>query len=186
MRRLANHFVRGLAIIAPLGLTIFIVYQLFVTVDRWLQLSIPGLGFLIAVVTITMVGMLGSGLVSRGLLAALDDLVSKVPFLRLVYSSFRDLIDAFVGERRRFRRAVSVALSEDGAIKAIGFVTRESVENLGLSDQVAVYLPLSYSFAGHLVIVPSSRVTPLAIEGADAMAFVVSGGVADSARHSSG
>jgi uncharacterized membrane protein len=186
MRRLANHFVRGLAIIAPLGITIFIVYQIFVTVDRWLQLSIPGLGFLIAVVSITLVGMLGSGLVSRGLLAALDELVARVPLVRLVYSSFRDLIDAFVGERRRFRRAVSVALSEDGAIKAIGFVTRESMDAFGLADQVAVYLPLSYSFAGHLVVVPARRVTPLPIEGADAMAFVVSGGVADSARHPSG
>lgn len=186
MRKLANHFVRGLAIIAPLALTVFIVYQVFVTVDRWLHLSIPGLGFLIAVVAITLVGMLGSGLVTRGLMAALDELVAKVPLVRLVYSSFRDLIDAFVGERRRFRRAVSVALSEDGAIKAIGFVTRESMDTFGLTDQVAVYLPLSYSFAGHLVLVPTSRITPLAIEGADAMAFVVSGGVADSARHPSG
>lgn len=184
MRRLANHFVRGLAITAPLALTLFIVWQVFVTVDRWLQLSIPGLGFLLAVAIITVVGMLGSGLVTRGIMAAFDELVAKVPLVRLVYSSFRDLIDAFVGERRRFTRAVSVALSEDGAIKAIGFVTRETMDSFGLGQHVAVYLPLSYSFAGHLVIVPASRVSPLSLEGADAMAFVVSGGVADSARQS--
>ncbi|HKV75882.1 MAG TPA: DUF502 domain-containing protein [Gemmatimonadales bacterium] len=184
MRRLANHFLRGLAITAPLALTIFIIWQVFVTVDRWLHLSVPGLGFLIAVATITLIGMLGSGLLTRGLVAALEELLAKVPLVRLVYSSFRDLIDAFVGERRRFRRAVSVALSEDGAIKAIGFVTRETMEQFGLQDHVAVYLPLSYSFAGHLVMVPASRVSPLAFEGADAMAFVVSGGVADSARTS--
>jgi uncharacterized membrane protein len=77
-----------------------------------------------------------------------------------------------------------VALSEDGAIKAIGFVTRETMDSFGLDQHVAVYLPLSYSFAGHLVIVPASRVSPLSLEGADAMAFVVSGGVADSARQS--
>ena len=182
MRRLANHFVRGLAIIAPLALTLYIVWQVFVTVDRWLGLSIPGLGFAVAVALTTVVGMLGSGLVTRGVMAAFDELVAKVPLIRLVYSSFRDLIDAFVGERRRFRRAVSVALSEDGAIKAIGFVTRESMDRFGLEQHVAVYLPLSYSFAGHLVVVPASRVSPLPLEGADVMAFVVSGGVAESAR----
>jgi uncharacterized membrane protein len=182
MKRLANYFLRGLALIAPLALTIYILWQLFVTVDRWLGLTVPGLGFVVAVAATTLVGFLGSGLVTRGLVAAFEELVTKVPLVRLVYASFKDLFEAFVGERRRFRRAVSVALSPDGAIRAIGFVTRETMERFGMEGQVAVYLPLSYSFAGHLIVVPADRVTPLAIEGAEAMAFVVSGGVAETAR----
>jgi len=75
-----------------------------------------------------------------------------------------------------------VALSEDGAVSALGFVTSESLGDLGLAGYIAVYLPLSYSIAGHVIIVPASRVTPVSADSADVMAFIVSGGVSRAGR----
>lgn len=65
-----------------------------------------------------------------------------------------------------------------GGAKVMGFVTRETVANLGLADYVAVYLPQSYNFAGNVLLFPKDAVQPLDINGSEAMTFIVSGGVA--------
>jgi uncharacterized membrane protein len=111
-------------------------------------------------------------------LAIFEDVLKRLPFVRLLYSSSKDLLSAFVGEKRRFDMPVVVSLYGDAGPKAIGFVTKESLAEFGLADHVAVYLPESYNFAGNLFVVPRSRVTPIDAESADVMAFVVSGGVA--------
>ncbi|MBS1241386.1 MAG: hypothetical protein H6R40_813, partial [Gemmatimonadetes bacterium] len=92
-------------------------------------------------------------------------------------SSTKDLLNAFVGEERRFKQAVRVALTDDGKVSVLGFVTSETLADLGLAGQVAVYLPQSYNFAGNLILVPADRVTPLAADSTEVMAFIVSGGV---------
>jgi uncharacterized membrane protein len=102
--------------------------------------------------------------------------------VRLVYSSTRDLLNAFVGEKRRFDIPVTVSIIPGSGVKMIGFVTRESLEILGIPGYVGVYVPQAYAFAGHLLLVPAEQVERLAGESADLMAFVVSGGVADGAR----
>jgi len=69
-------------------------------------------------------------------------------------------------------------VAADGAVRLMGFVTQESLTHLGLDEQVAVYCPHSYNFSGQLYVVHTSQVQPLDVASADAMAFVVSGGVA--------
>ncbi len=96
----------------------------------------------------------------------------------MIYTSIKDLIGAFVGDKKSFNKPVLVTLSPVSNIHVIGFLTRESLDNLGLSESVAVYLPQSYNFAGNLIVVPREQVTPLAVESGDIMAFIVSGGVA--------
>src|SRR5690606_39268366 len=97
----------------------------------------------------------------------------------------RDLLNAFVGEKRRFDSPVLVSLTPDGSVRTFGFITQQSLERLGLPDEVAVYFPQSYNFAGQLVVVPTSRVTRLPAASSDVLAFVVSGGATDvpSATH---
>jgi uncharacterized membrane protein len=102
---------------------------------------------------------------------------ARLPFVRLLYSSTRDLLNAFVGERRRFDAPVLVTLSPDSNLRALGFVTSESLDRYGLGGHVAVYLPQSYNFAGNLVVVPRAQVERIQSRGADVMAFIVSGGV---------
>ncbi len=99
--------------------------------------------------------------------------------MKLLYSAIRDVTDAFVGERKGFDRPVTVTVDEANGIRVVGFLTRESLGELGLPELVAVYLPQSYNFAGMMVLVPGRLVTPLEVKGADAMAFVVSGGAAE-------
>lgn len=176
-RQVAGWFIRGLLITAPTALTLYICWLLVRWVDGLLGIPIPGLGILVTLAAITAIGALASTVLTRGLLAALDELLEKVPFVRLLYTSAKDLLNAFVGDKRRFTKAVRVSLSEDGAIGALGFVTTESLDQLGLPGQVTVYLPQSYNFAGQMLVVPAHRVTPLAADSAEVMAFIVSGGV---------
>jgi uncharacterized membrane protein len=175
--RLLNYFFRGLIILAPAALTIYIFWLIFSTVDRWLGLSVPGAGIAVTIVLITLFGFLTSSVLARWLLALVDGMFKRLPLVRLVYSSTRDLLDAFVGEKRRFDRPVVVTTSADGIEKAFGFVTTEAMARFGLADHVTVYLPFSYTFTGVIRIYPARNVKPLDTDSAELMAFVVSGGV---------
>ena len=177
MRRFVNYFLRGLVVLAPLVITLWITYEVFRRVDGLLGLPIPGLGFILTVAGITLFGFLASNLITRGWLAAVEGVFARLPFVRLLYSSTRDLLDAFVGEKRRFDKPVAVSLTPGGTIRVLGFVTREGLDYLGLPGQVAVYLPQSYNFAGNLILVPAAQVERLTAESAEVMTFIVSGGV---------
>jgi uncharacterized membrane protein len=177
MRKLLNYFLRGLVLVAPIAITLYVCWIVFVRIDGWLGLPIPGLGFVVTVVLITLVGFLGSSLITRGMVAIVDQTVGRLPFVRLLYTSTKDLLNAFVGEKRRFDKPVLVKLSDNSEARLVGFVTQESLDRLGLPGYSSVYFPQSYNFAGNLVVFPSSRLQPLDAASADVMAFIVSGGV---------
>ncbi|HUQ81565.1 MAG TPA: DUF502 domain-containing protein [Gemmatimonadaceae bacterium] len=177
MRRLLNYFLRGLVLVAPIAITLYVCWIVFVRIDGWLGLPIPGLGFVLTVVLITLVGFLGSSLITRGLVAVVDQTVGRLPFVRLLYTSTKDLLNAFVGEKRRFDKPVLVRLSAHSEARMVGFVTQESLGRLGLPGYSAVYFPQSYNFAGNLVVFPTSQLEPLDAASSDVMAFIVSGGV---------
>jgi uncharacterized membrane protein len=182
MRRLANYFLRGFLITAPAMLTFYLIWVGIRWVDSLVGTSIPGLGVATAVVVITLIGAFASSFVARTFVATADAALEKLPFVRLLYSSIKDLLNAFVGEHRRFNRPVRARIGQgDAAVYLLGFVTSDSLEHLGLGGHVAVYVPTSYSVAGHLLILPADRVTALDADAADTMAFIVSGGVAQSA-----
>ena len=177
MRLFLKYFIRGLIVIAPVAVTVYVCWIVFERVDSWLGLPIPGVGFVLTVVIITLVGALASNLVTRGLVSSLEGAMERLPFVRLLYTSTRDLLNAFVGEKRRFDRPVVVTLTPDGSVKMLGFVTTDALDRLGLPGHVAVYLPQSYAFAGNLLVVPLDRIRALPAESAETMAFIVSGGV---------
>ncbi|MBL8986550.1 MAG: DUF502 domain-containing protein [Gemmatimonadales bacterium] len=182
MRRLANYFLRGLLITAPAALTFYLCWLGIRWVDGLLGVSIPGLGIAAALVGVTLIGALASNLVTRTLLATTDQALARLPFVRLLYTSIKDLLNAFVGEQRRFNRPVRARIGDGSAeVYLLGFVTSDALGHLGLEGQVAVYVPFSYSVAGHVLILPAARVEPLAVDSADAMAFILSGGVTRSA-----
>lgn len=177
MSRLFNFFLRGLVVVVPLALTLYVCVVIFTTIDSWLGLPVRGVGFLLAVVLITIVGALASGLVTRSLLSAVDRMFDRLPFVRLLYSSAKDMLNAFVGEKRRFDKPVLVSLSADRAIKVLAFLTSDSLQSLGVADHVSVYMPQSYGFAGHILVVPADRVERIDADAAEVMAFIISGGV---------
>lgn len=177
MKRLANYFLRGLVLIAPVAITVYACVWIFRSIDGLLGLPIPGLGFVLTLVVITLVGFLASNLLAISFVSLLEKVMTRLPFIRLLYTSTKDLLDAFVGEKRRFDTPVMVAVTPDGGAKALGFVTMRALDHLGVSEHVAVYFPQSYNFAGNLLLVPRESVTPLAADSAAVMAFIVSGGV---------
>ena len=108
--------------------------------------------------------------------ALIDRVFARLPVVKLLYSAIRDLTLAFVGEKKSFDKPAIVEITSGGP-KVVGFITRDDLSILSLSEHVAVYLPQSYNFAGQVLIFPSDRVKPLDIESSKAMAFIVSGGV---------
>lgn len=182
MTRLLNYFFRGLIVLAPAVVTVYVFWLIFSAVDRWIGFRVPGVGIVVTIVLITLFGFLTSSVLARWLVKFVDDIFNRLPLVRLVYSSTRDLLDAFVGEKRRFDRPVVVTTSADGVEKAFGFVTQQAMARFGLEDHVTVYLPFSYTFTGVIRIYPTRNVRPLDTDSAELMAFVVSGGVTEAAR----
>lgn len=176
MNAVLRYFFRGLLVVVPAVATVAIFTYLFRSVDQWLGLPIPGLGFLVTVAATIVLGFLASNFLTKHAFLLVEAVFTRIPFIKLVYSAFRDLVGAFVGEKKSFDKPVLVALG-DGAL-VMGFATRDGLAVLGLADHVAIYFPQAYAFAGHLVMFPRERVTPLAIPAGDAMTFVLSGGAA--------
>ena len=178
-RKLLVYFLRGLVFLAPVGITAYICVVVFKAIDGWLGLSVPGAGFAVSLVLITLFGFLASSFITKSLIGALDDLLERLPFVRLLYSSTRDLVSAFVGEKRRFDKPVVVELFPGGNARALGFVTQEALAQLGLEGFVSVYMPHSYNFSGQMYLFPARAVTRLDANSSDVMAFIVSGGVTE-------
>lgn len=179
MRRLAGYFLRGLVIIAPLALTVYVCFSIVTAVDGLVPINIPGAGFAITIALITLIGALGSNVIAASLVTLIDRLLEKLPFVRLLYGTAKDFFGAFVGDRKRFDTAVIVTLYPGSEAKALGFMTRRDVQMFGLVDHVAVYLPHSYAFTGQLLLVPAQHVTIVQAGSAELMTFIVSGGVTD-------
>jgi uncharacterized membrane protein len=179
MRRLAGYFLRGLVIMAPLALTVYVCYSIVTAIDSWIHFSVPGVGFAITIGLITLVGALGSNVLADSLVGLIDRVLEKLPFVRLLYSTTKDFFEAFVGDKKRFDTAVLVTLYPSSEAKALGFMTRRDVDMFGLTEHCAVYLPHSYAFTGQLVLVPTRHVTIVQAGSAELMTFIVSGGVTD-------
>ena len=183
MKRLLSYFLRGLVLTVPAVVTGYVCYQAFRKIDSWLGLPIPGAGFAATLALITLIGFLGSSLITRGLVTEFEGLLARLPLVRLVYSSTKDLLNAFVGEKRRFDKPVLVSFTPDHSVRGLGFITQESFVSLDNADAVVVYFPQSYAFAGWTFILPTSRVERLDVSSSDFMAFVVSGGVTNMPSH---
>lgn len=177
MNWILKNFLRGLVIVVPIALTLYVVYQTFVAIDRLLKLPTPGLGVAIIVVAVILIGALASNFVVRKFLQLTEAVFTRAPIVRIIYAAIKDLLEAFVGNKRRFDKPVAVTLIEGSDLKVFGFLTREDLGSLALPGYVAVYLPFSYTWDGCMILVPASRVEPLAADSASIMALVVSGGV---------
>ena len=177
VRNSPGYLLRGTLTTVPLALTLYILYWLFHAVDQLLPIGIPGLGLLVTLVLVLLVGYFSSNMLGRSVLEATERGFKRVPFVNLVYSSIRDLVNAFVGDKRSFDKPVLFRFSPDAEVKALGFVTRDGIAGLHLPSHVAVYVPQSYNFAGNLLLLPRELVQPLDVPSGEVMTFIVSGGV---------
>ena len=185
MKTLARYFLQGLLFIAPSAITVYIIYIVFTVVDNFIQgfvsgyipFRIPGLGILAVLLIITLLGFIGQSFIFRPFRIILDRVFQHAPLVKVLYSAIRDLLSAFVGQEKKFNKPVLVKVNTISELEKIGFITTEDLSDLGISDKVAVYFPHSYNFSGELFIVPKEHIKPLKISAAEAMKFIVSGGV---------
>ena len=188
-KAILNYLIKGLLIVVPIAVSIFIVVWAVTTVDSWLNVNnilgvnpltgesrnIPGLGLLTVLTIILLAGIFVTNLVTEPMYNWFQRMMHRLPLLNFIYSSIKDLTEAFVGDEKKFNHPVLVEV--EGGLKKIGFLTQNDLHKLDLPDEVAVYFPLSYSFAGQLCIVKRDKVSDLKMTAADAMKLVVSGGV---------
>jgi uncharacterized membrane protein len=192
MKKLINYFLQGLLFVVPIAVTVYVVIKAVVWLDNLLPVKVPipvpgaesydlpGLGILLIASIITVAGYIGTRFVRNPVFAIFEGLIERTPLLKLIYSSVKDLIEAFVGEKKSFTQPVLVTVNNNPTIQRIGFVTENDLTELGLGkEKMAVYLPFSYGFNGQLVIVESTNVQKLEASGTEMMKFVISGGVTD-------
>lgn len=198
LKRGLQYFFQGLIVLAPIGITIWVVISLFNLVDDILPsiirnvapdlarrdeqgniIRMPGLGFFVVIGLVLIVGWLSSLFAINRLVALLDTILEKTPGIKFIYSSVKDFLEAFAGNKKKFNQPVLVNV--DGAdIWRIGFITQQTATDFGLEEHVTVYVPHSYAISGITYFVPLNKVKTLPnIGAADAMKFTVSGGVTD-------
>ncbi|AMR33041.1 hypothetical protein A0256_17250 [Mucilaginibacter sp. PAMC 26640] len=188
-RALLNYFVKGLLIVVPLGAAFFLIFWAVATIDNALNISdlwydsktgkplyIPGLGILNVIVIIFIAGILVTNVITDPIKGWFNRWLNRLPIFKFLYSSIKDLTEAFVGEEKKFNEPVLVEVNEFG-LKKIGFMVQKDMSTIGLPGEVAVYFPYSYSFAGQVVIVSADKVKPIDKSAAQIMKFVISGGV---------
>jgi len=182
---LFNYFLQGLAFFAPIFITFYIGYIVFINIDEFTRsiinklfnINLPGIGILFLFFLIAFLGFLTNTFIFNPIGTLFERMLNKAPLIKFVYSSLKDLTKVFVGEEKKFNKPVLVKINPAANIEKIGFLTQDDLKELNLKDKVAVYFPHSYNFSGELFIVPTEHVKPLDIPASMAMKFIVSGGI---------
>ncbi|MEA5260545.1 DUF502 domain-containing protein [Arcicella aquatica] len=175
--KLFSYFVKGLFLLAPVYITGYIIFNLLNSLDQEFYFYFRGTGLVIMVAIIMIVGFLGSTFISLPLIQILEEGVSKLPLVGLIYFSLKDLIGAFVGDKKKFNQPVKIIFNKENGIQKLGFITQTDLSFLDIQDSVIVYCPHSYAFSGEVFIVPSENITLLNLPASDVMKMIVSGGV---------
>lgn len=183
MRRLAAIFVRsflqGLLILSPIAITAYVIYIVFDSVDSLVPWVPRGLGFLVIVSIVTFIGYMGTRFfLGKMLFDAFDNMLQHVPGIKYIYSSIKEVMGSFVGDKKRFNKPVWVCTNLNPEVWRIGFMTQKDLAYLGMANKVAVYLPHSYAVSGYVIIVEIKNIKPVTkMTAAEAMKFAVSGGI---------
>lgn len=200
--RLLYFFFQGMVILAPIVITVWAVLSLFNLIDDILPNllhvlfpdlvklnpqgypeKIPGLGFLVVVVIVLLVGYISSSFIVSKLVQLFDNILEKTPGVKIIYSTVKDFLEAFAGNKKKFDKPVLVSI-ESPDVWRVGFITQTDVSEFGLHEHVAVYIPHSYAFSGVTYLVKQDRIKKVGgVSSANAMKFVVSGGVTDVGEH---
>ena len=181
-KKILRYFIQGVIILAPIGITGYVLWWMFNKIDGILEpyIRIPGVGFVIIIVFVVLVGWVSSHFLMGGFINFFDAWMERTPGVKFIYSSTKDFFEAFAGDKRKFNKAVLAnVFAED--VWIIGFLTDEEMQKFEMgADKVAVYVPQSYNFAGQLYILPRSKVKKIEkITAGEAMKYAVTGGVVD-------
>ncbi len=181
-KRILSYFLRGLLFLTPLSITVYIIYQTMLFLDNLIPVPIPGIGILMVLGLITFVGYMASLFFAKPVFEWFERGVFKIPLVSLIYTSIKDLMGAFVGDKKKFSLPVIVQISD--TLSRLGFITQDDMNVIGEPDLVAVYFPHSYNVSGNVFLVPRDKVRSLTgVKSSDVMKFMVSGGVSPLTEH---
>jgi uncharacterized membrane protein len=189
-KRLLQYFLQGLLVLAPIVVTGYALFWIVTSIDELIPIFTFtddegkvivrnfGLGFVLIIGAICFVGYMSTFFIQSRIFNLFDHWLEKVPGIKFIYTTVKDFFEAFAGEKKKFNRPV-LANIDDNDVWRVGFLTREDTEDFGLKDYVAVYVPMSYSIAGNVYLIPASRIKSLEghLTGTEAMKFAISGGV---------
>jgi uncharacterized membrane protein len=190
-KRLLQYFLQGLLILAPLVITAYAIYWVVTSIDSLLpiftykdalgnvKVQNYGIGFILIIGVLIVIGYFSSFFITGKVVSFVDKILEKTPGIKYIYSTTRDFFEAFAGDKKKFTKHV-LANVDDNDVWRFGFVTREEMEDFGLHDYVTVYIPMAYSVAGNVYVIPKNRVKAITnISAAQTMKFAVSGGITD-------
>jgi uncharacterized membrane protein len=180
MKAISKYFFEGLIVVVPITVTIYLIYYIFTWIDGFFNFEYPGIGFAIILMGIILIGVIASNFFTKGFVNIINNLLNRLPLVKFIYMSIKDLTEALFGERRKFNQPVSVKMSNESGVEILGFITEENPDFLGEKDKVAVYIPQAYNFAGNLILVQAENVKKLNVGAKEMMAFIVSGGLSTS------
>ena len=196
LRKLRNALLRGLVVVLPLALTLWLLWWLGTGTESLLQKLIllvipaehyqPGMGIVAAVLLLLAAGTLVNALIVRRVLARWERLLDRIPVVKTIYGASRDFMKLLPagGRRRDLKRVV---LARFGDAQIIGFVTQDHASDLGIvdasDDLLAVYFPMSYQIGGYTILLPRSSVVPLDLPVETAMRMVLTGGLSGGPGH---
>ena len=191
--RFVQYVLNGLLISLPVFGTGYIVYQLFSFLDSIVPRIIYsedelltkgdhfwGWGILMLVLVLFVLGWFGGMFINDSIKGWFQRLLNKIPGVNNLYNAISDVLGAFVGKEKKFNQPVLVRVSEQMDIEMIGFITDTDLAELGdIKGKVAVYFPMSYSFSGHMMIVPVKNITPIERNAVDILKYTMSGGIVE-------
>jgi uncharacterized membrane protein len=191
MKKLGTLFLQGLIAILPIALTVYLVHWLAASAEAVLGKGmryvvgdayyVPGLGVLAGLLITLGIGILLRIWLFRKIFSWGETLLQRIPGIKFLYGSIRDMVGFFdASKQKEFGKTVMVTLA-DGNVRLMGLVTREDFGDLpeGIGDEhtVAVYLPMSYQFAGFTVMVPKANIRPVDMKVDQAMQFLLTAAV---------
>lgn len=193
-KKLKQIFLTGLAVIVPIGLTLYILFFLIDIMDSLLKIiplkyhpdtllgiHIPGLGTIVTVILIFLCGLVTASYVGNKIVQSGEDLLYRIPFVRNIYQAIKRFSDTMVMDRRSsFKRVVLVEFPRKG-LYAIGFVTgRPSFEFTKEPGRnyISVFVPTTPNpTSGYLVIVPEEELVEVRMSVEEALTYIISVGI---------
>lgn len=182
LRQFFKYFFQGLVVLGPFAVTTYCVFIVINNMDDLMPEYLkffPGIGIILIFLIIWLIGYLGEKFfLTKWLIDIFDSVIEKIPGVKFIYSSTKDVISSFVGDKKKFNNPVWVKVNESPLTWRIGFLTQQSVNYKNMEEMVAVYLPHSYAISGWVILTKQENVIPITdMNSADAMKFAVSGGI---------
>jgi uncharacterized membrane protein len=190
MKFLGKLILKGLTTLLPISITIYVIYWLVTSTESFLGKAImlvlpenqylPGMGVIAGLIILLVVGALINALAIQTFLKLGEGLLARIPLVKTIYGSVRDLMQFFsmAKERKDMKHVVVVSLTDD--IQLLGFITREGGPPMlpaSTDDLVAVYFPMSYQIGGYTLFLPRSKVQPIDMPLDQALRFILMAGM---------